>query len=93
MLPVVGQIDYVARPEGRGWCRAAMRCCGRLLEAEYLTSSRSWPSASTRSGGDGKTVSERLGHASTAFTMDVFAASVLVLEEETAAKVAALLDW
>ena len=45
-----------------------------------------------QSGGNGKTVSERLGHASTAFTMDVYAASVPALEEETAAKVAALLD-
>ena len=33
-----------------------------------------------------------LGHASTAFTMDVYAASVPALEEETAAKVAALLE-
>jgi hypothetical protein len=39
-----------------------------------------------------KTVSERLGDASTAFTMDVYAASVPALEEETAAKVAALLE-
>jgi integrase len=45
-----------------------------------------------QSGGNGKTVSERLGHASTAFTMDVYAASVPALEEEKAAKVAALLD-
>ena len=44
-----------------------------------------------QSGGNGKTVSERLGHASIAFTMDVCAASVPALEEETAAKVAALL--
>lgn len=45
-----------------------------------------------QSGANVKTVSERLGHASTAFTMDVYAASVPALEEETAAKVAALLD-
>jgi integrase len=44
------------------------------------------------SGANPKTVSERLGHASTAFTMDVYAASVPALEEETAARVAALLD-
>jgi integrase len=44
------------------------------------------------SGANPKTVSERLGHASTAFTMDTYAASVPALEEETAAKVAALLD-
>ncbi len=46
-----------------------------------------------QSGANVKTVSERLGHASTSFTMDVYAASVPALEEETAAKVAALLDW
>ncbi|MGZ5357214.1 MAG: site-specific integrase, partial [Solirubrobacterales bacterium] len=45
-----------------------------------------------QSGANVKTVSERLGHASTAFTMDVYASSVPALEEETAAKVAALLD-
>jgi integrase len=45
-----------------------------------------------QSGANVKTVSERLGHASTAFTMDVYAASIPALEEETAAKVAALLD-
>jgi integrase len=45
-----------------------------------------------QSGANVKTVSERLGHASTAFTMDVYATSVPALEEETAAKVAALLD-
>jgi integrase len=44
------------------------------------------------SGANPKTISERLGHASTAFTMDVYAASVPALEEETAARVAALLD-
>ncbi len=44
------------------------------------------------SGANPKTVSERLGHASTSFTMDVYAASVPVLEEETAAKVAALVE-
>ncbi len=44
------------------------------------------------SGANPKTVSERLGHASTAFTMDVYAASVPALEEETAAKVAKLLE-
>ncbi len=43
------------------------------------------------SGANPKTVSERLGHPSTAFTMDIYAASVPALEEETAAKVAALL--
>ena len=43
------------------------------------------------SGANPKTVSERLGHASTAFTMDVYASSVPALEEETAAKVSALL--
>ena len=42
-------------------------------------------------GANAKTVSERLGHASTAFTMDVYAASMPALEEETAAKVADLL--
>ena len=41
-------------------------------------------------GANVKTVSERLGHASTAFTMDVYASSMPVLEEETAAQVAAL---
>ena len=46
-----------------------------------------------QSGANVKTVSERLGHASTSFTMDVYAASVPAFEEETAAKVAALLDW
>ena len=45
-----------------------------------------------QSGANVKTVSERLGHASTAFTMDAYAASVPALEEETAAKVGALLD-
>ncbi len=45
-----------------------------------------------QSGANPKTVSERLGHASTAFTMDVYAASVPALEEETAAKVAKLLE-
>jgi integrase len=45
-----------------------------------------------QSGANVKTVSERLGHASTSFTMDVYAASMPALEEETAAKVAALLD-
>jgi integrase len=45
-----------------------------------------------QSGANVKTLSERLCHASTAFTMDVYAASVPALEEETAAKVAALLD-
>ena len=44
------------------------------------------------SGANPKTVSERLGHASTAFTMDVYAASVPALEQETAERVAALLD-
>ena len=44
------------------------------------------------SGANVKTVSERLGHASTAFTMDVYAASVPALEEEAAAKVAKLLE-
>lgn len=44
------------------------------------------------SGANVKTVSERLGHASTAFTMDVYAASVPALEQETAAKVAKLLE-
>jgi integrase len=44
------------------------------------------------SGANVRTVSERLGHASTPFTMDVYAASVPALEEETAAKVAALLE-
>ena len=44
------------------------------------------------SGANPKTVSERLGHASTAFTMDVYAASVPALEEETAAKVAAMVE-
>jgi integrase len=43
------------------------------------------------SGANPKTVSERLGHASTAFTMDIYASSVPALEEETAAKVSALL--
>jgi integrase len=43
------------------------------------------------SGANPKTVSERLGHASTSFAMDVYAASVPALEEETAAKVAALI--
>jgi hypothetical protein len=46
----------------------------------------------SRCGANVKTVSERLGHASTAFTMDVYAASIPALEEETAARVAALLD-
>ena len=45
-----------------------------------------------QSGANPKTVSERLGHASTAFTMDVYAASAPALEEETAAKVAKLLE-
>ena len=44
------------------------------------------------SGATPKTVSERLGHASTSFTMDVYAAGVPALEEETAAKVTALLS-
>ncbi len=44
-----------------------------------------------QSGANPKTVSERLGHASTAFTMDVYAA-VPALEQETAAKVAKLLE-
>ena len=35
---------------------------------------------------------ERRGHASTAFTMDIYAASVPALEEETAAKMAKLLE-
>ena len=43
------------------------------------------------SGANVKTVSERLGQASTAFTMDTYVSSVPALEEETAAKVAALL--
>jgi integrase len=42
------------------------------------------------SGANVKTISERLGHASTSFTMDVYAASVPALEEETAAKVSVL---
>ena len=45
-----------------------------------------------QSGANPKTVSERLGHASAAFTMDVYAASLPALEEETAAKVAKLLE-
>jgi integrase len=45
-----------------------------------------------QSGANVKTVSERLGHASTAFTMAVYAASIPALEEETAGRVAALLD-
>jgi integrase len=44
------------------------------------------------SGANVKTVSERLGHASTVFTMDVYAASVPALEDEAAAKVAALFE-
>ena len=45
-----------------------------------------------QSGANPKTVSERLGHASAAFTMGVYAASLPALEEETAAKVAKLLE-
>jgi integrase len=65
------------------WGGPSARYCVGDVEGERLM---------LQSGGNGKTVSERLGHASTAFTMDVYAASVPALEEEKAAKVAALLD-
>jgi hypothetical protein len=52
----------------------------------------SWRTRELATGANPKTVSERLGHASAAFTTDVYAASVSALEEPSAARVSALLD-